>query len=327
MAKTAALELSPFAADVLEGLSNGKQKRIPPRYFYDDLGSTLFEAITLLPEYGLTRADERLLRLNAGELAQIAGQVSAVAELGSGSGKKTSHILAALSAHNEALRYCPIDVSQAALDACAKELTPLAEVEPVCADWFDGIRQIARSRIDSEPLLVLFLGSTIGNFERSSVPSFLKDLRGVLAPGDLFLLGADLVKDVDRMLLAYDDPTGVTAAFNLNVLARMNRELDADFDLRSFAHEARWNSGQRCIEMHLRSYRNQTVHVGALDSSFNFQAGETIWTESSHKFTVDELHRYASSAGFTPVTTWVDSEWPFAEMLVSVPKSSHRRRS
>lgn len=321
------VRLSPFAADVLEGLGNGKQKRIPPRYFYDNLGSTLFEAITLLPEYGLTRADERLLRRNAGELAQIAGQVSAVAELGSGSGKKTSHILTALSRYNPKLRYCPIDVSPAALDACAKELTPLAEVQPVCADWFDGIRQIARSRIDSEPLLVLFLGSSIGNFERNSIPAFLKDLRRLLAPGDLFLLGADLVKDVGRMLLAYDDPTGVTAAFNLNVLARMNRELDARFDLRCFTHEARWNSAQRCIEMHLRSSRSQTIHVGALDSNFSFQAGETIWTESSQKFTSDELEDYACSAGFAPAATWIDSEWPFAEMLVSVPKSSHRRRS
>jgi L-histidine N-alpha-methyltransferase len=325
MAETLTAGLSPFAADVLEGLSNAKQKRIPSRYFYDDLGSALFEAITLLPEYGLTRADERLLRVNAGELAQIAGQVSAVAELGSGSGKKTSHILTALSRYNETLRYCPIDVSQAALDACAKELTPLADVEPVCADWFEGLRQIACSRVDSEPLLVLFLGSTIGNFERHSISTFLHDLRSVLAPGDLFLLGADLVKDVDRMLLAYDDPTGVTAAFNLNVLARMNRELDADFDLRSFAHEARWNSAQRSIEMHLRSSHRQTIHVGALDVNFSFQRGETIWTESSHKFTLDELETYASSADLVPVATWVDSEWPFAEMLVSVPKSSHRR--
>ncbi|HZQ53109.1 MAG TPA: L-histidine N(alpha)-methyltransferase [Bryobacteraceae bacterium] len=327
MAETVTLELSPFAADVFEGLSNSKQKQIPPRYFYDDLGSALFEAITLLPEYGLTRADERLLRRNARELAQIAGRLSAVAELGSGSGKKTSHILAALSTYNEGLRYCPIDVSQAALEACAKELAPLAQVEPVCADWLDGLRQIARTRTDSKPLLLLFLGSTIGNFERNSIPAFLKDLRRALAPGDLFLVGADLVKDVDRMVLAYDDPTGVTAAFNRNILARINRDLDADFDLRSFVHEARWNSAQRCIEMHLRCSRDQTIYIGALNAKFFFREGETIWTESSHKFTVDELHRYACSAGFTPVTTWVDSEWPFAEMLVSVPKSSRRRRN
>jgi len=161
----------------------------------------------------------------------------------------------------------------------------------------------------------LFLGSSVGNLERGALVDFFKSLKQHLRPGDFLLLGADLVKDPDVMLAAYDDPTGVTAAFNLNVLGRMNRELDARFDLRSFAHEVRWNQEERRIEMHLLSCRDQAVYIGALESSFKFRAGETIWTESSHKFRASELGDYARVSGFATVATWVDPEWPFAETL------------
>jgi L-histidine Nalpha-methyltransferase len=311
-------QLSQFAVDVAEGLSSGKQKKIAPRYFYDDLGSVLFQAITLLPEYGLTRADENLLRLHSNEIVSETGPVSIVAELGSGTGRKTRHILAAASCIQNHVLYIPIDVSRGALAACQRELGDLSDVQPLCSDWIEGLQQIAQSRTGKEPLLLLFLGSSIGNLERSGILDFLQSLRSNLRPGDFFLLGADLLKNIETMITAYDDPTGVTAAFNLNVLARINRELDADFDLRSFSHEVRWNSDERRIEMHLLSGRNQVAYVGALDTTFEFRAGETICTEFSHKFTQSELLYYARLGGFTPIDMWVDKAWPFAEALWQV---------
>jgi L-histidine N-alpha-methyltransferase len=311
-------QLSQFAIDVAEGLSWARQKQIAPRYFYDDLGSVLFEAITLLPEYGLTRADENLLRLHATKIISETGPLSVIAELGSGSGRKTRHILAAAASMQHDVLYTPIDVSRGALAACERELCDVAQVQPVCADWIEGLQEIARSRIGNKPLLLLFLGSSIGNLDRREIVDFLKQVRSNLRPGDFFLLGADLIKDIDVMITAYDDPTGVTAAFNLNILARINRELGADFDLRSFAHEVRWNSEERRIEMHLLSGRSQVAYVGDLDTTFEFRAGETICTEFSHKFTQSELLSYARLSGFTPIEMWVDKAWPFAEALWQV---------
>lgn len=314
MTTTVSSVQSVFANDVSLGLSQVHSKWIPSRYFYDDLGSALFEAITLLPEYGLTRADERLLQRHSPAIAAAVGLCATVCELGSGSGKKTRSVLQALGEGGAPLVYSPIDVSAAALAVCERELNDLAQVRPVCADWIEGLQQVSRSRSE-RPLLLLFLGSSIGNLERNAIPDFLKQLSSTLRSGDYFLLGADLVKDVDVMLSAYDDPMGVTAAFNLNVLARINRELDADFDLRSFAHEVRWDATNRRIEMHLLSGRDQSVFMAALDREFTFSAGETIWTESSHKFLETELVQFAHETGFTPVHTWVDREWPFAESL------------
>lgn len=315
MAGTARVQLSQFASDVAAGLFDPVQKKLSPQYFYDDLGTSLFEAITLLPEYGLTRADERLLRSYAGEIASQTGPLSAVAELGSGTGKKTKHILTAVARSGDDVVYRPIDVSAAALSACQLELQDVCRVQPVCGDWVAGVQQIARSRSGDHPLLLLFLGSSVGNLDRGSLVDFFATLKRNLRPGDFLLLGADLVKDPDIMLAAYDDPTGVTAAFNLNVLGRINRELEADFDLRSFAHEVRWNEEDRRIEMHLLSCRDQDVHINALETTVRFRSGETIWTESSHKFTERELERYARLSGFATVSTWVDHEWLFAETL------------
>jgi uncharacterized SAM-dependent methyltransferase len=179
----------------------------------------------------------------------------------------------------------------------------------------DGLEHIARTRSRDSALLLLFLGSSIGNLDRSCIPGFLRRIRAHLMPGDFFLIGADLIKDIEVMIAAYDDPTGVTAAFNLNILSRINRELDADLDLRAFAHEVRWNGIARRIEMHLLSGCRQSSYFGALDATFHFQAGETIWTESSHKFSVRELDDYGWGSGFTPVKVWVDREWPFVEAL------------
>jgi L-histidine Nalpha-methyltransferase len=313
MSTSAALQLSRFGADVQAGLVRTSQKKLSPTYFYDDLGSKLFEAITVLPEYGCTRADERILARCAPEVAAQLGSRAAVAELGSGSGRKTSHILSSL--RNRLVGYFPIDVSNEALSACCRELAPFGKVSPIHGDYADGLRQLIQRRPKRANLLLLFLGSTIGNFERAEQVDFLQNLRSSLSPGDLFLIGTDLVKDVERMLNAYDDPTGVTASFNLNLLGRINRELDADFDLRSFSHEARWNENERRIEMHLVSSRTQRVHIAALEATINVKEGESIWTESSHKFTVDDLQQLAESSGFTPIQIWTDSEWPFAESL------------
>jgi L-histidine Nalpha-methyltransferase len=164
----------------------------------------------------------------------------------------------------------------------------------------------------------LFLGSTIGNFERGPAEQFLREIRSLLRPDDSLLLGTDLVKPVSQILPAYDDPTGVTAAFNLNLLARINRELGGNFDLRNFRHEARYNEAERRIEMHLRSEKAQAVNIPAAEFQFTLRAGETIWTESSHKFGLAEIQSLARATGFVCVEQWVDSEWPFAENLLTV---------
>ncbi len=307
--------LSDLAVSVLEGLGASDGKRLSPQFFYDDLGSALFEAITVLPEYGLTRADERILVSHADEISSVCGPLFAVAELGSGSGKKTAHVLRAASRRNAELCYFPIDVSAAALNACEREISPICAVRPTCADWSDGLARVSSQRSGRLPLLLLFLGSSIGNLDRESIPMFLRSLRAQLKPGDFLLLGADLEKDVSTMLAAYDDPTGVTAAFNLNLLARINRELGSDFDLRSFRHEARWNSEDRRIEMHLVSLRDQNVLVPSLKEMYSFSSGESIWTESSHKFAVPELEMLAQKSGFLSVNGWTDQDWPLAEVL------------
>jgi L-histidine N-alpha-methyltransferase len=306
-------QLTQFASDVINGLTLNGQKKLPPKYFYDDLGSKLFEAITMLPEYGLSRADSRVLARCAEPVARELGSPCIVAELGSGSGRKTSHILAAID--EPGLRYYPIDVSVEALNSCSHELNSLAAVEPIHADYFEGLAKLARLRPRHGRLLLLFVGSSIGNFEPDERHSFFHRLHESLRPGDLFLLGADLVKDPERMIAAYDDPTCVTAAFNLNLLARINRELDAGFNLRSFTHQALWNSRERRIEMHLVSCEQQQVRIRAMDVSIEFAAGESIWTESSHKFTQAELDWEAETSGFRVLDTWTDEEWPLVETL------------
>jgi L-histidine N-alpha-methyltransferase len=314
--------LDQFAHDVRHGLGKPGQKELPSTYLYDSVGSALFEAITFIPEYGLTRADERLLRQHSSAIAARLPRRTIVAELGSGSGKKTHYLLEALSADRE-LMYFPIDVSASALTACHQELSSSATVVPLQYSYFDGLQIAARRRRSGESLLVLFLGSTIGNFDRAGArEEFLRTIASILAPGDALLLGTDLLKPEQQLLLAYDDPAGVTAAFNKNVLARMNRELDADFDLLQFAHEARYNKQQHRVEMHLRSLRKQSVSVRMAGLHVDFEEGETIWTESSHKFDLQKLPDLARSTGFLHVQSWVDLEWPFAENLWVIPGNS-----
>jgi uncharacterized SAM-dependent methyltransferase len=197
-------------------------------------------------------------------------------------------------------------------------LSDIAEVHPLVQSYLDGMARATAERQPGESFLVMFLGSTIGNFERKCANTFLRDLRRALLPGDMLLIGADLVKERDRMLIAYDDPTGVTGAFNLNLLGRINRELGGDFQLRDFEHQARWNEEQRRIEMHLRSRMNQTAVIAEADLTVTFRTGETIWTESSHKFQLPELDAMAEQAGFSVQDQWIDRDWPFAENLWTV---------
>ena len=307
-------DLRQFAAEVRADLSK-PQKELHSKYLYDELGSALFEAITRLPEYGLTRADERLLHDHASDIVRLARPSAAVVELGSGTGEKTRQILSALHSLRCSVPYVPIDVSQKALSRCERELAGIADVQPLEHSYLDGLEIAAARRQPHKTLLVLFLGSTIGNFERRRGLEFLRDVRGLLHSGDSLLLAADLVKDRREMLLAYDDPIGLTAAFNLNLLGRINRDLDGNFDIRNFAHEARWNDAERRIEMHLRSRANQCVHIAAAGCTVRFQAGETIWTESSHKYRLDEIHEMAEQTGFEVRAQWVDQEWPFVESL------------
>ena len=308
--------ISDFARDVRAGLSKPGQKELPSKYLYDDLGTALFEAITWLPEYGLTRADERLLRAHAGAIVDRLPGALRVAELGSGTGRKTRYVLEALARRQPAL-YHPIDISRLALDKCQLELASLGSVSVVGLEqtYLDGLREVALRRRADERLLLLFLGSNIGNFERPAEESFLREIRRCVRPDDALLLGMDLEKPVARMLLAYDDPAGVTSAFNLNLMARINRELGADFVLRNFAHEARYDGRRRRIEMHLRSLSCQTIMIPAASFVLTLAEGETIWTEACHKFQLDEIPSLAERCGFSCDAQWVDAEWPFAESL------------
>ncbi len=308
-----------FACDVRAGLTRPGQKELPSKYLYDDVGSALFEVISRLPEYGLTRADERLLRRHADEIVDhLAGPV-AVAELGSGSGRKTRWLLEALCRRQRTFYY-PIEISPSALARCERELRDIDSISIVGfeREYLDGLLEVAARRKNSQHLFVLFLGSTIGNFDRQAGVTFLAEVRQILEPGDSLLLGTDLEKPSAQLLQAYDDDLGVTAAFNLNLLARINGELDANFDLGQFAHEARINHGARRVEMHLRSKRRQTVSIRAADIVIEFLEGETIWTESSHKYSPEEIFQTACDAGFRCEAQWIDEQWPFAENLFVV---------
>jgi dimethylhistidine N-methyltransferase len=304
-------------ADVGAGLLGPEPKRLPASLLYDELGTALFEAIGELPEYGLTRADERILRGNAAAITRALPPPLVVAELGSGSGRKTRHLLEAL-ASRQAVTYFPIDISTAALARCETELSRVAGVRlaAIHGDYVHGLREAASRRPPGHRMLLLFLGSTIGNFEPGEAVAFLREVRGTLRHGDGLLLGTDLVKPPAVMLRAYDDPLGVTAAFNKNLLARLNREAGAAFDLTLFRHEARWRPTERRIEMHLVARRAHEVRIGALERTVAFRDGESIWTESSYKFRPEDVDRLAAGASFEPVARWTDAECPFAETLL-----------
>jgi L-histidine Nalpha-methyltransferase len=309
--------VSEFADAVRDGLTKAGQKELPSKYLYDEVGSSLFETICVLAEYGLTRADARLLETHAKDIVERLPRPVSVAELGSGTGKKTRWVLEALSRRQRTFYY-PIEISPSALAACEKELGQIDLVSVVGYEqtYLDGLRAVVKNRDSHEHLLVLFLGSTIGNFDRGAGDDFLREVRSILRPGDALLLGTDLEKDTETQILAYDDPAGVTAAFNKNILARINRELGADFDLSQFQHEARWNRASRRIEMHLRSTCAQSVTIPAALIRIDFAEGETIWTESSHKYQAAEVIEMAKRTGYRCEGQWIDEEWPFAQNLL-----------
>jgi L-histidine N-alpha-methyltransferase len=309
--------ISEFAIDVRLGLTKQGQKEIPSKYLYDEVGSALFEVITVLPEYGLFRADERLLQQNADMIATalMPGRV-VVAELGSGSGRKTLSMLEALAKRQRTI-YHPIEISRMALEQCSRKLGQVhnVDIRPVPLPYLEGLRSVTAERRPGERLLVLFLGSSIGNFNGGAAELFLAEVRQALAAGDALLLSADLEKPSSQLLPAYDDPLGVTASFNLNLLARMNRELEADFDLSAFRHVARYDALERRIEMHLLSTRAQNVVIPRAQCSVFLAEGETIWTESSHKYCPREIVVMGQRGGFRPLKQWFDREWAFAQTL------------
>ena len=308
--------ISEFCSDVVLGLSHPGQKELPSKYLYDELGSALFDAICVLPEYGLSRAGMRMLKSYSGDIvSRVPGPV-VVAELGSGSGQQTRWLLEAL-ARRQRVNYYPIDISGSALFRCQQELGHMDMVSVVGFEraYLDGLQEVAARRREGEKLFVLFLGSTIGNFDRPAGDQFLREVRSILREGDALLLTTDLEKPVPALILAYDDPAGVTAAFNKNLLARINRELDADFDLGQFEHVVRWDEAERRVEMHLRSKVWQRVTIRKAGFRFYLREGETIWTESSHKYDAKAVVRMGERSGYRCAGQWFDHEWPVAQNL------------
>ena len=301
-----------LAADVLRGLT-ATPKWLPPKWFYDDAGSVLFEEITRLPEYYPTRREREILGAHAGDVAAQTG-ARILVELGAGSAEKTRLLLDALQLEGTLERFVPVDVSDSALVEAA---TAVAEDYPGLA--VHGVVADFEAHLDLLPSggrrLVAFLGGTIGNFEPAPRADFLARVASSLRTGDAFLLGTDLVKEPHRLVRAYDDAAGVTAQFNLNVLAVVNRELGADFNLGAFTHVALWDAEQEWIEMRLRSARSQTVHVKALDLDISFAADETMRTEISAKFTRARVEREFAAAGLRLASWWTDQAGDFAVSL------------
>jgi dimethylhistidine N-methyltransferase len=311
-----------LAHAIREGLL-AAPKRLPAALLYDDLGSTLFEAITMLPEYGVTKADLRLLEAHAADVVRRMGEPIHVVELGPGGGAKAKIFLEAALDLQPEIAFSAVDVSLAALETCRRtlEALPDVDVELVQATYLEGLSRVPRARAQR---LVLFLGSNLSNFERSAARDFLRGVRERLEPGEALLLATDLEKPKHKLIAAYDDALGVTAAFDKNVLMRLNREWGANFDVASFEHLVRWSDAERRIEMHLRATRATSVRVGALELDVELAAGETIWTESSHRFHTDELRAWGEEAGFTCAAQWVDDAWPFAHtLLVAKRGASH----
>ncbi|MFI9272261.1 L-histidine N(alpha)-methyltransferase [Kitasatospora sp. NPDC052896] len=302
--------------DVTAGLT-ADPKTLPPKWFYDALGSDLFEQITRLPEYYPTRAEQEILTRRAPEIAALT-RAGTLFELGSGSSRKTRLLLDALTAAGTLSCYAPLDVSPSALEQAGAALIRDYPGLRVAATVTDFEADLTLPADAPGPRLVAFLGSTIGNLDPTQRAAFYRSLRLTLSADDVLLLGADLVKDREALVRAYDDRTGVTAEFNKNVLNVLNRELDADFDPDAFAHVALWNEEHQRIEMHLRSLRAQTVKVPALDLSVEFAADELMRTEISCKFRRDSLTEELAAGGLTVRHWWTDDAERFA-LLLAVP--------
>lgn len=293
-----------------------RPRQLFPKYFYDELGSQLFEAICLLPEYYLTRAENEIMARYADEMVAAVEGERTLLEMGSGSASKTRRIIEAILRAQRELLYIPVDISATALETSSRVLLqsyPSLSIRAFAADYYSGLAAVGS--VKRGRTLALFLGSNIGNFDREEARLFLTALRRVLAPGDALLLGADLKKERVVLEAAYDDALGVTASFNLNLLARINRELDANFDLRSFKHRVRYNEAVGRIEIYAESLRAQTVRIGKLGLEVQFDEGERIHTENSYKYDMSELEQLAAETGFKLSHTWLDSMKRFSSNL------------
>jgi dimethylhistidine N-methyltransferase len=301
-----------LAADVRAGLT-ATPKTLPPKWFYDERGSELFDRITRLPEYYPTNAERALLAERSDEIADVSG-AEVLVELGSGTSQKTRLLLDALRRSGRLRRFVPVDVDPSVLRSAGEAVAaeyPGVQVEAVVGDFERHLDLLPRGG----RRMVAFLGSTIGNLEPGPRAAFLSGVRAGLAAGDSFLLGTDLVKDVGRLVAAYDDAQGVTAEFNRNVLAVLNRELGADFDLAAFDHVARWDAEQEWIEMRLRSVREQRVDIRDLGLEVDFAAGEELRTEVSAKFRRDGVRAELAAAGLRMERWWTD---PAGDVAVSL---------
>jgi L-histidine N-alpha-methyltransferase len=286
---------------------------LPPKWFYDSVGSDLFDQITRLPEYYPTRAEAEILRARSGEVAS-ASQADTLVELGSGTSEKTRMLLDALRDRGSLRRFVPFDVDASILSTAATAIQHEyagIEIKAVCGDFEEHLNEIP----SGGRRLFVFLGSTIGNLTPEPRAEFLATLAAVMRPGDSLLLGTDLVKDAVRLVRAYDDADGVTARFNRNVLAVINRELDADFDVDAYQHVARWNSEEERIEMWLRAGRRQRVRVGALELTVDFAAGEEMLTEVSCKFHPGGVNAELAGAGLRRIRWWTDNAGDFGLSL------------
>jgi L-histidine N-alpha-methyltransferase len=298
--------------DVRTGLAQSP-KSLPPKWFYDPVGSDLFDQITRLPEYYPTRTEAQILRARAAEIAS-ASNADTLVELGSGTSEKTRILLDALRDRDSLRRFIPFDVDASILEAAGAAIQreyPGVEIDAVCGDFEEHLAEIP----GGGRRLVVFLGSTIGNLTPGPRAAFLRSLSDTLRPGDTLLLGTDLVKDTDRLVRAYDDSAGVTAEFNRNVLAVVNRELDANFDVGSFEHVARWNADEERIEMWLRADSPQRVNVAALDLTVDFAEGEEMLTEVSCKFRPEAVAAELADAGLRRTHWWTDPAGDFGLSL------------
>jgi dimethylhistidine N-methyltransferase len=315
------IALPAYAEDVQQGLSTSP-KTLPCKLFYDQAGSALFEQITRLPEYYLTRTELEILRDRAHEIAAEVHPGVTVVELGSGTATKTTTLLQALSRRQLRVPYFPVDISPAALaearEGVESQCTRVS-VRPVVADFADGfsfLRNLPGRK------LVLYLGSSIGNFDPGPAVEMLSQIRGQLAPGDALLLGTDLVKDPAILVPAYADAHGVTEQFDKNILARLNRELGANFDLDFFRHIAIWNPEKSRMEIYLESLRPQIVDLGVLNSRVKFAKGERIHTENSYKYTMSMVREMLGLSGFSLDASWFDRRTWFALHLARVSNTS-----
>lgn len=317
MIARALVSLPEYAGEVVEGLTS-VHKTLPCKLFYDDRGSALFEQITRLPEYYLTRTELEILRNRATEIAHATGGPLSIVELGAGTATKTGTLLKAFTRKQMRLKYFPVDISPGALEDAKKRIKrdcPAAIVKPVIADFADGFALL--KNIPTRKL-VLYLGSSIGNFDWSDAIAMLKRVREDLSPGDALLLGTDMVKSPEFLVPAYNDAQGVTAEFDKNILTRLNREFGGDFDLSSFQHVAEWNRSRSRMEIFLESQRTQIVNLRSLALSVRFAAGERIHTENSHKYTLEMVEQMLCVSGFKLEQSWFDHRKWFGLHLARV---------